>query len=145
MWIVIAVFTARWRQIALYSTGWSWMPAIGLFGAGFWLYAHSSKNFSARQLGGIPEVVAGHSEQRLVTTGVRAHVRHPVYLAHLCEMLAWSIGTGLAVCYGLTVFAVITGAVMIRMEDEELRKRFGEQYVAYKKRVPAILPGRGDT
>jgi len=145
MWIVIGLLTARWRQTELYSSNWSWLPAIGLFGVGFWLYAHSSRNFSARQLGGIPEVIAEHREQRLVTTGIRAHVRHPVYLAHLCEMLAWSIDTGLVACYGLTVFAVITGAVMIRMEDEELKKRFGEQYVAYKKRVPAIVPSRGRT
>ena len=45
-------------------------------------------------------------------------VQHPVYLAHLCEMLAWSVGTGLAVCWGLTAFAVVTGAVMIGMMKE---------------------------
>ncbi len=55
-------------------------------------------------------------------------------------MLAWSVGTGLAVCYGLTVFAVITGAIMIRMEDTELEKRFGEEYREYRKKVPALLP-----
>ena len=29
-----------------------------------------------------------YRDQRLVTSGIRARVRHPVYLAHLCEMLA---------------------------------------------------------
>ncbi len=89
---------------------WTWVPALVLFGIGLWLYAQSSKNFSARQLGGLPELISGHGEQRLVMTGIRARVRHPVYLAHLCEMLAWSIGTGLVVCYGLTAFAWFTGA-----------------------------------
>jgi protein-S-isoprenylcysteine O-methyltransferase Ste14 len=55
-------------------------------------------------------------------------------------MLGWSAGTGLAVCWALTGFAVITGAVMIRMEDAELEKRFGEKYAAYRKSVPAVLP-----
>ena len=63
-----------------------------------------------------------------------------VYLAHLCEMLAWSVGTGLAVCWGLTALAVVTGAVMIRMEDAELEKRFGQEYRDYEGNVPAILP-----
>lgn len=72
-------------------------------------------------------------------------MRHPVYLAHLCEMIAWSLGTGVAVCWGLTAFAIATGAVMIRMEDAELEKRFGAEFVEYRKRVPAVVPrvGRG--
>jgi len=140
MWGVIATVTTRWRHCSLYSTPWLWIPAAFLFGIGLWLYAQSGKHFSAKQLGGLPELVSGHQEQRLVTAGIRAHVRHPVYLAHLCEMLAWSLGTGLAVCYGLTVFAVITGAVMIRMEDAELEERFGAAYSGYRDRVPALLP-----
>lgn len=140
MWIVVAVATARWRHVALYSTSWPWIPAILLFATGFWLYSQSRKNFSAKQLGGLPEVISGHNEQRLVTSGIRAHVRHPVYLGHLCEMSAWSIGTGLAVCYGLTAFAVITGWIMIRLEEKELEQRFGEAYAAYRERVPAVLP-----
>jgi protein-S-isoprenylcysteine O-methyltransferase Ste14 len=88
----------------------------------------------------LPEIVRGHNQQQLLTTGIRAHVRHPVYLGHLCEMLAWSLGTGLAVCWGLTAFAIVTGAVMIWMEDEELEKRFGVEYRHYRSRVPAVLP-----
>jgi protein-S-isoprenylcysteine O-methyltransferase Ste14 len=55
-------------------------------------------------------------------------------------MLAWSIGTGLLVCWLLTGFAIATGAVMIRMEDAELEKRFGAEYVAYRHRVHAVWP-----
>jgi protein-S-isoprenylcysteine O-methyltransferase Ste14 len=143
MWTVVAVATANWRHIVVYSTLWPWILAILLLAIGFWLYSQSRKNFSAKQLGGLPEVVSGHSEQHLVTTGIRAHVRHPVYLGHLSEMLAWSIGTGLVVCYGLTAFAIITGWIMIRMEDKELEKRFGAAYDAYRERVPAVLPRLG--
>ena len=85
-------------------------------------------------------MVPGHHEQQLVTSGIRARVRHPVYLGHLCEMLAWSLGSGLAVCYGLTAFALVTGAVMIRLEDRELEQRFGEEYREYRRKVPAVLP-----
>ena len=91
-------------------------------------------------LGGLPEVRAGHRDDRLIITGIRSRVRHPVYLGHLCEMLAWSVGTGLAVCWLLTVTAVATGLVMIRLEDAELENRFGADYVAYRQRVHALLP-----
>lgn len=140
MWIVVALITAPWRQITLYSTPWSWLPAAILAVAGFWLYSTSFTGFSVRQFGGIPEVLAGAQEQRLVTTGIRSRVRHPLYLAHLCEMAAWSVGTGLLVCYGLTVFALITGAIMIRMEERELEQRFGDEYRRYRNAVPAVVP-----
>ena len=140
LWVVMALITWPWRQVALYQTGWAWIPAALLFALGLFIYSRSGKNFSAKQLGGLPEVHGRNREQRLVTEGIRARVRHPVYLAHLCEILAWSMGTGLAVCWGLTAFAMITGAAMIRMEDAELEKRFGDSYRAYRCNVPAVLP-----
>jgi len=140
MWIAIAAVTAPWRGISLYQNKWTWIPAAFLFGAGLLLYKLSHAHFTLQQLGGLPEILPGHSEQRLITTGIRARLRHPVYLAHLCEMLAWSSGTGLAVCWALTAFAIITGAIMIKMEDRELEKRFGEEYRAYQSTVPALVP-----
>src|SRR5215469_14874481 len=134
LWVVAALITERWRQVALYPAWSMWFPAIGLFVVGLWLYQKAGVQFTKEQLYGLSELKAGGAEQRLVTTGIRARVRHPVYLAHLCEMLAWSAGTGLAVCYGLTAFAVVTGAAMVRAEDAELERRFGEEYRAYKAR-----------
>ncbi|HEX3351334.1 MAG TPA: isoprenylcysteine carboxylmethyltransferase family protein [Terriglobales bacterium] len=140
MWIALAAITMPWRNLLLYDTPWAWIPGTLLFAAGLWIYNRAGTGFSAAQLGGLPEVRAGHSEQRLVTTGLRTRVRHPVYLGHLCEMLAWSIGTGLAVCYGLTGLAMISGAIMIRLEDKELEQRFGDQYQRYKSSTPTIWP-----
>jgi len=143
MWIVVALLTSPWSGVALYVTLWPWFPAALLFTAGFRLYFLSGLHFSTHQLMGIPELQSNHRDQHLVTTGIRAHVRHPVYLAHLCEMLAWSLGSGLAVCYTLTGFAILTGAIMIRREDQELEKRFGGEYKAYRSRVPAVVPRLG--
>jgi protein-S-isoprenylcysteine O-methyltransferase Ste14 len=140
MWVVVAPVTRPWRDLLLYRADWLWGVSALLFVCGLYVYSQSGKNFSAKQLGGLPEVHGGNRDQQLVTDGIRAHVRHPVYLAHLCEMLAWSVGTGLAVCWGLTAFAVVTGAVMIRMEDAELEKRFGDSYRAYRNGVPAVVP-----
>jgi len=140
MWLVLAAITAGCRGVLLYERGWTWIPAGALFCTGIALYQLSHSRFSLTQLGGLPEILRGHSHQQLVTTGIRARVRHPIYLGHLCEMLAWSVGTGLAVCWALTAFAIVTGAVMIRMEDAELEKRFREEYRKYRSRVPAVFP-----
>jgi protein-S-isoprenylcysteine O-methyltransferase Ste14 len=140
MWLLLAAVTAPWRNVTVYHRWWCWIPAAALFCAGLALYRLSSIGFSQVQLSGLPEVLPGHREQHLVTSGIRARVRHPVYLAHLCEMLAWSVGTGLAVCWALTAFAILTAIVMITLEDNELENRFGEEYCRYRREVPAILP-----
>ncbi len=142
MWIVAAAATAPWRAVLLYENRWSWIPAGVLFCCGLLLYKFSHSSFTLAQLGGLPEIRGEHSQQPLVTTGIRSRVRHPVYLAHLCEMLAWSLGTGVAVCWTLTALAIVTGAVMIRMEDKELEDRFGDEYRRYRSTVPAVLPLR---
>ena len=140
MWGVVALVTRPWRGLLFSRSDWGWIAAALLFVSGLYVYSQSGKNFSAKQLGGLPEVHGTDREQRLVTDGIRSRVRHPVYLAHLCEMLAWSAGTGLAACWALTAFAMVTGAVMIRMEDAELEQRFGDSYRAYRNSVPGVLP-----
>jgi protein-S-isoprenylcysteine O-methyltransferase Ste14 len=55
-------------------------------------------------------------------------------------MLAWTVGTGLAVCWALTAWAIVSGAIMIKLEDRELEERFGEEYRAYRASVPSIAP-----
>ncbi len=140
MWIGIGALTGPWRSRVLYQPSWAWIPAGVLFAVGLLLYSRSGAHFSLAQLGGLPEVRANHEHDRLVTTGIRARVRHPVYLAHLCEMFAWSLGTGLLVCWLLTAFAIVTGAAMIQMEDAELARRFGSSFREYSCRVPAVFP-----
>lgn len=140
MWVGVAALTGPWRHVTIYSTPWTWVPAVLLFFIGIFLYFRSGAHFSWAQLGGLPEVRPTRGDAHLVTTGIRSHVRHPVYLAHLCEMLAWSLGTCLIVCWILTGFAIATGAVMIRMEDSELERRYGDDFRKYRTRVPALLP-----
>jgi protein-S-isoprenylcysteine O-methyltransferase Ste14 len=137
--------TAPFRTVTLYQSGWAWLPATLLFALGIWLYKMGGANFSLKQLQGQPEISGQNEEQRLVTSGIRARLRHPIYLGHLCEMLAWSIGTGLVVCYGLTALAIFTGVFMIRAEDAELEQRFGDNYRRYRDTVPAVLPKLGNT
>ena len=139
-WIVVALITRSWRHAAFYRAPWLWIPAAALFGVGFWIYRQAGVNFSKQQLCGLPELTAQDAEQRLVTAGIRARVRHPVYLGHLCEMLAWSAGSGLMVCHALTTLAIVSGALMIHKEDAELEQRFGAAFRDYRNSVPALFP-----
>jgi protein-S-isoprenylcysteine O-methyltransferase Ste14 len=142
IWLALIVLlgAATWPRHAetLYSTPWSLLVAAVLFGSGIFIYRSIGNDFGGDRLIGRSEVQPEQYEQRLITTGVHSRMRHPIYLAHLCMLTAWTIGSGLLVLFALSAFAIITGIFMIRTEDAELEKRFGDQYREYRKRVGAI-------
>lgn len=140
MWAALFLLTYPWHNTLLYREQWSWLIGAIFILAGVLLYAKGRHEFSPLQLSGRHELEPNRHEQRLVVTGIREHVRHPIYLGHLCEMFGWSIGTGLVVCWALSAFAIITGAIMIRAEERELVARFGDSYREYQKRVPPLIP-----
>jgi len=139
---IAIVFLMMWpfRFAHFYVNWFGWAPAALLFLLGFSIYAAAFRSFHHTQVSGLAEIEPGKHRQQLITTGVRSRVRHPIYLGHFCEILGWCVGTGLIALYGLALFAVITGAVMIRIEDHELETRFGEAYREYRARVPAVIP-----
>src|SRR5271165_3166760 len=140
--VIAVVFLSVWpfRFAHFYVNWFAWAPAAIFFLLGFWIYRVAFQSFHHTQVSGLAEIEPGKHRQQLVTTGIRSRVRHPIYLGHLCEILGWCVGTGLIALYGLALFAVITGAVMIRIEDHELETRFGEAYREYRARVPAVIP-----
>jgi protein-S-isoprenylcysteine O-methyltransferase Ste14 len=139
---IVIAFLLMWpfRSAHFYTNWFAWAPAAIFFLLGFSIYRAAFQSFNRTQVSGLAELEPHRHRQQLITTGIRARVRHPIYLGHLCEIAGWCIGTGLVALYVLAVFAVVTGAVMIRMEDRELEARFGEAYREYRQRVPGVLP-----
>ena len=143
-WGVFAAtaFALGWpfRHLHLYDSKVPWALGVLFILAGFSIYRSASQGFDRAKVSGLAELEPGQHDQKLVVTGIRTQVRHPIYLGHLCEVLGWTLGTGSVALCGLLVFGVITGAIMIRKEDAELEARFGEPYRKYRRQVPALLP-----
>jgi protein-S-isoprenylcysteine O-methyltransferase Ste14 len=139
---VAAAFSLGWpiRHLHLYESRLPWVLGVLFILAGFSVYGSSSQGFNRAQISGLAELEPGHHEQKLVVTGIRTQVRHPIYLGHLCEVLGWTVGTGSIALCALLLFGAVTGAIMIRKEDGELEERFGESYRQYRNQVPALLP-----
>ena len=137
--LLVAAITWRWREVELYRVPWLWIPAALLIALGGYLYHAAHQGFTHEQLVGRSELESAR-EQRLATSGIRRRMRHPVYAAHFCELLALSLATGLAVLYALLLYIVAADLVLIRLEDSELERRFGDTYRDYRRRVPALLP-----
>jgi len=139
---IAAAFALGWpiRHRHLYESKLPWVMGVLFILAGFSIYRSGSQGFDQTKMSGLAELELGRHEQKLVVTGIRTQVRHPIYLGHLCEVLGWSVGTGSLAAMALLVFAAITGAIMIRREDAELEARFGDAYRQYRDQVPALLP-----
>ncbi len=77
---------------------------------------------------------------QVITGGVFAFVRHPIYLAALLLYSALFLST-LSLLSLLPLFAAVTFYYKIsRYEEKLLLQRFGAEYQAYMERVPMLLP-----
>ena len=88
--------------------------------------------------------LVGHAELtgrgEMTAGSLYAWVRHPRYLGMILAVLgACLLGGSVQLWIAATVWLFIALA-MIRLEERELRARFGSAYIAYAQRVPALLP-----
>jgi protein-S-isoprenylcysteine O-methyltransferase Ste14 len=107
--------------------------AVGGLAFSVWARVHLGSNWSPMAM--------MKKGQALVTSGPYALVRNPIYLGITVAM----VGTGLV--FGgyrviISVACVILFSwVRIREEERLLSAQFGEEFVQYKRRVRAFIPG----
>ena len=80
-------------------------------------------------------------DHQLIVAGAYSHMRHPIYTA----MLGLLVATGLVnVAWPVLLAAVVLfslgTAIRIRIEEKLLHEAFGDDFDAYTRYVPAILP-----
>lgn len=143
--VVIGVLlsaTWPWHSRQIYTSGWLWMPALLFFLLGARTYRRIP-DFGLHNFSGETELRPQEHKQALVTSGLHQRMRHPIYFAHLCMFIAWTIGSGLLVNFILLGVSIcVTFPLMIWLEERELNRRFGQSYVDYKARVP-LFPYQG--
>ena len=118
-----------------YRFGWSRMPmsvtivAAVLFLAAYGLYAEVM-----RENAYLSRTIRVEAGQQVVDTGLYGIVRHPMYLATILLFLMMPLVLGS--WYGLLVFAVYPGLIVLRLKDEEeLLTRELAGYTDYQKKV----------
>jgi methanethiol S-methyltransferase len=141
LYILIALaITWPWLNQRLYHHWAGIVVGLALVALGLYVYSHAFPSFSKVQVSGLAQLEPERHTQQLMTSGIRARVRHPIYLGHLLEAAGWTIASGSISLFALLAFALITGAIMLHVEDSELEKRFGPTYSNYRRSVPSIIP-----
>ncbi|HEX8241007.1 MAG TPA: isoprenylcysteine carboxylmethyltransferase family protein [Allosphingosinicella sp.] len=98
---------------------------------------------AARAMGANWSLIARtRADHELVTGGVFAHVRHPIYLAMGLFLLALAVGLGheASLLFAAPLFALGTW-IRVREEERLLRARFGDAYERYAASVKRFVPG----
>lgn len=72
----------------------------------------------------------------IVSTGLYRFSRNPMYLGMAIVLLGWTVVLGNPVCFfGLPLFMGYIQRFQIIPEENALARRFGEEYLAYARRV----------
>ncbi|SDK56859.1 Protein-S-isoprenylcysteine O-methyltransferase Ste14 [Maridesulfovibrio ferrireducens] len=78
---------------------------------------------------------------RLETTGTFAIVRNPLYFAWIAFIFPGSaIASQAWLLFGMSAIAFYLFIKLIPQEEAMLEETFGEEFLTYKKAVPAIIP-----
>jgi protein-S-isoprenylcysteine O-methyltransferase Ste14 len=79
--------------------------------------------------------------ERLVVGGLYRYVRNPMYLAVEATIVGQALLLGQPALLRYALIVVVFFAAFVRWYEEPvLRRRFGAQYDAYRRAVPAWLP-----
>jgi len=138
MWLIVigGLFLAFWIVPARFVFPRNiFMSALIVPASAYWLYffigaiaIHRKAPLSADRI------------DKLVTEGVYAKMRHPIYSADI--VLGWSI----FFFYPDVRFLIGAHWLMfvllfwVRLEERALAGKFGEEYLAYKRHVPKLFP-----
>jgi protein-S-isoprenylcysteine O-methyltransferase Ste14 len=79
-------------------------------------------------------------DQTLVTTGIYAMIRHPLYLSGLILLIGTNIYFGCRWAWLGVALMILVILLRIPFEEKRLEERFGEAYRAYKQHTKAIIP-----
>ena len=101
----------------------------------YWIYAFISAAKIHKQA-----PVSTAAIKKLVTTGIYSKVRHPIYSADI--LLSWGIFLFLPTKRVLAsvIWLTLILSIWIFLEEKSLTKKFGSEYLNYKKKVPRVIP-----
>ena len=113
--------------------------AAPLLAAGYAAYKLAG-SYRIGRAGGPPGMSQGMPE-RLVTTGVYAWTRNPMYLGHVTFMTGAALVTRSPLAIGALALAGPWFGRRVAADEARLKQAFGAEYEEYLARVPRWLPG----
>jgi len=170
LWLAIHPFAAFWRRLGpVWTYVILGLPVAGYI-AGVWLFRKTLlvldlgtnlftmilagialgaaallkrsvvKQLKFAGLAGIPELSKEKYPGKLLTEGIYSRVRNPRYIEALLWVMAYALFANYLEAYIVVVLCLPLIYFVVRLEERELRERFGTAYEEYCRRVPRFVP-----
>ena len=141
--VVLCVFASIWLDklftfLHFGSSPWSLGLSLLLLVPGFLIMFWPVISFFGTR--GTP--VPFNPPPKLITTGLYAYVRNPMILGLFTFMLGLGVLFGsLSLIFIFTPLFVVLNLLYLKaVEEKEMEKKFGEEYLEYKQKVPMFIP-----
>ena len=129
----IVGFAMEWlAPTAIVGAPWRWILGATLVIAGL---ALDVAGFTTQKRAGT-DPIPFHPSTKIVANGPYRFTRNPMYLG----FVLWTLGLGVLLESGWVLLAAPLGLVLVDRfvvvrEERYLERKFGEEYLAYKRRV----------
>jgi len=137
--ILLMLFTFPDRLLYTIPEPWVYI-SVFIQGAAFFALVAGVMQTEPFQLAGLTQLVGLEPDKppRLVTDGLYAYVRHPLYTASLVFLWAWPDMTfNRVVLWLIFSLYLVIGAYF---EERRMLREFGQEYAAYKAKIPMLIP-----
>jgi protein-S-isoprenylcysteine O-methyltransferase Ste14 len=104
----------------------------------FVLWRPVKRHLDFKTFAGVPEITNTRIE--LIQDGPFSIVRHPRYLMVAIGVAGWCLMSHYAGVYLVGILSIVGLFLVVRLEEKDLLERFGDDYRAYQKRVPQMVP-----
>ena len=122
----------QWQAIGLFGGPFVWGFASAFIAAGLMLVIYSAGLFKRAATPLIPF----HKTTTIVTTGPFKMTRNPMYLGMVFCLIGIAVALGSLLPFVvIPVFILVIQTQFILAEERFLEELFGDEYLAYKKRV----------
>ena len=139
VFILASFWTDKWLAFPHFNfSWWSLGLAVLLLVPGCLIWAWTMTAFLRTR--GTP--VPLNPPAKLIISGLYAHFRNPMITSLFLLMLGLGVLLrSLSLIFIFTPLFMLLNVLYIKViEDKEMEKRFGEEYLEYKKKVPAFIP-----
>lgn len=139
------LFQARRTLLGLeFGTNY-FLAALGVLAeaAAIWLWVVLHRHLAISTMLGLPELAPQKHPTALITGGIYARMRHPRYVQIVLTIWGYALIANYLAAYTVAALWLPGVCIIVRLEEKELRDRYGAAYEEYCRRVPRFVPRWG--